>query len=458
VNILGNNVPHDDCKELMDVLASNENLTTLCGIKAGVAALDLGDKGLTAVDLVLVSNELKASPSITAVSLKGNSISQGELVIPTTRFRSLRYWSAIDVDMAGIVALSASLAHVTSLDLSGNMLSGHRGHSDHGVAVFGKALESNVVLECLDISRTGLSSGTAKYVNQALKRNTSITKVNLLGNKTGVALARALADTFAASANLHSICGFDLDQTSADIAGTMAGSDAVLLSACMKSTASSLTAMDISSAECSDSQRFDLRTACRKNGIELTTEAALVPNLPLLPAEAPNLPHLPPPALAVVQLPVPAVPEALQQPAAEQVDLAVPPVLPLDDDRQPAAQVPVLAKLVLSGSCATQAQCLGAFRLTLRESGGRQVYHNGEHYLFFSGARWLVGPKEAVDSGTYALMYVEDTARSPLGITGTWHELLADGEEWAATPNVTVLDAALVLREGESIDQPHLPP
>ena len=106
MNILGNNVPHGDCKELMDVLASNENLTTLCGIKAGVAALDLSDKGLTAVDLVLVSNELKASPSITAVSLKGNSISQGELVIPTTRFRSLQYWRAIDVIPPALIALS----------------------------------------------------------------------------------------------------------------------------------------------------------------------------------------------------------------------------------------------------------------------------------------------------------------------------------------------------------------
>jgi hypothetical protein len=60
-----------------------------------------------------------------------------------------------------------------------------------------------------------------------------------------------------------------------------------------------------------------------------------------------------------------------------------------------------------------------------RESWGRPVYKSEQLYLFFFGERWLVGPGQAIETNTGALMYAEDVAPSPDGITAPWLKFAA---------------------------------
>jgi len=156
-------------------------------------------------------------------------------------------------------------------------------------------------------------------------------------------------------------------------------------------------------------------------------------------------------------------PVALAQPAARALVPAVlaepdqPPVLaiPVVAPQPPTAGAAVVAlKVLLDGHCIAQAGCLGTFKQAywLPDSCGRPVYKNGEHYLFFFGARWLVGPEDALGTGTYALMYAEDAALSPVDITAVWQEIVAG--EWAAAPGVAVRDVATVLRAGKPWEAP----
>jgi hypothetical protein len=283
----------------------------------------------------------------------------------------------------------------------------------------------------------------------------------LLHNNLGLQTKSALVGVLEKSTNLKSICGFATNLASAHLTRKVTGTDVALL-ACSLASATSLAAVDVSKAICSPSVKRNLQRVCRKHVIELVT---MTPNLPRTPNLPPtqNLPAVLPaepnqPAVQAVPVVGAQPPVALaQQPAARALVPAVlaepdqPPVLaiPVVAPQPPTAGAAVVAlKVLLDGHCIAQAGCLGTFEQAhgLPDSCGRPVYKNGEHYLFFFGARWLVGPEDALGTGTYALMYAEDAALSPVDITAVWQEIV--GGEWAAAPGVTVRDVATVLRAG----------
>ena len=74
MNILSNKIGTDQANQLIAILASKPNLTTLCGFSGDETKLDLSNKNLSAGCAVLVANEVKNNEALVKLDISQNDM------------------------------------------------------------------------------------------------------------------------------------------------------------------------------------------------------------------------------------------------------------------------------------------------------------------------------------------------------------------------------------------------
>jgi hypothetical protein len=77
-NLLKNNILVEQAQELVKIMHTRENLTTLCGLTGEETELDFRRQGLGAGDAVLIANDIKDNGALTKLDISNSSIEQGE--------------------------------------------------------------------------------------------------------------------------------------------------------------------------------------------------------------------------------------------------------------------------------------------------------------------------------------------------------------------------------------------
>jgi Ran GTPase-activating protein (RanGAP) involved in mRNA processing and transport len=141
-NLLGNTIPAEQAQELLKIMRSKENLTTLCGLSREETELDFSGQGLGAGDAVLIANDISDMGAMTkldisknslraeggralAVGLKGNQV-MAELNIADNDLTLNARATAYD-DMSGVTAVADAIKDMralSSLNLAENCLCG----------------------------------------------------------------------------------------------------------------------------------------------------------------------------------------------------------------------------------------------------------------------------------------------------------------------------------------------
>jgi Ran GTPase-activating protein (RanGAP) involved in mRNA processing and transport len=119
-------------------------------------------------------------------------------------------WQEMQPEFSGIDAISSALAsnnQLTSLDISGNDICAYG--SPHGLVRFAAALETNRTLTRLNIANNslGLGANAAEALAGALRANTALTSVNLLGNEFADASIQVLIAVMEEKGALQTLCG-----------------------------------------------------------------------------------------------------------------------------------------------------------------------------------------------------------------------------------------------------------
>jgi hypothetical protein len=78
VNLLQNSIPVEQAEELVEIMHTKENLTTLCGLSGEETGLDFSNRYLGGGDAVLIANDIKDNGALTKLNISNNNIEQGE--------------------------------------------------------------------------------------------------------------------------------------------------------------------------------------------------------------------------------------------------------------------------------------------------------------------------------------------------------------------------------------------
>jgi Leucine-rich repeat (LRR) protein len=78
INLLKNNIPVKQAQELVKLMQTKENLTTLCGLSREETELDFSDQYLGAGDVVLIANDIIDMRALSVLSLKANRLLTAE--------------------------------------------------------------------------------------------------------------------------------------------------------------------------------------------------------------------------------------------------------------------------------------------------------------------------------------------------------------------------------------------
>jgi Leucine-rich repeat (LRR) protein len=79
-NLLGNSIPTEQAQELVKIMRSKENLTTLCGLSREETELEFSGQDLGAGDAVLITNDISNMGALTSLDISNNKL--GELLLP----------------------------------------------------------------------------------------------------------------------------------------------------------------------------------------------------------------------------------------------------------------------------------------------------------------------------------------------------------------------------------------
>jgi Ran GTPase-activating protein (RanGAP) involved in mRNA processing and transport len=79
VNVLSNDIPVEQAQELVKIMRSKENLTTLCGLTGVETELDFSSQGLGAGDAVLIANDISDMGGLSIANVMGNKIGKEQL-------------------------------------------------------------------------------------------------------------------------------------------------------------------------------------------------------------------------------------------------------------------------------------------------------------------------------------------------------------------------------------------
>jgi hypothetical protein len=74
VNVLGNNIGKEQLSQLQEIMSSQPNLVSLCGIADDATEIDLSGLGLDADDASILASELPDKGRLSELNLRGNSI------------------------------------------------------------------------------------------------------------------------------------------------------------------------------------------------------------------------------------------------------------------------------------------------------------------------------------------------------------------------------------------------
>jgi hypothetical protein len=135
-NVMGNKIGKEQLTKLQEIMRSNPNLASLCGIADDAAEADLSGLGMDADDAVILASELPDKGGLLVLSLQSNNLRaesgmalaeglKGNHAITDLNIASnyLGYDFHGKPDMSGVVALADAIPDmggVTSLDISNN--------------------------------------------------------------------------------------------------------------------------------------------------------------------------------------------------------------------------------------------------------------------------------------------------------------------------------------------------
>jgi hypothetical protein len=174
VNLLGNALPPEQAHELISIMESTENLSTLCGIKGTETELDLSSKNLNEGCAVLLSNELKHNEALAELTFSGEKycaeVTAGNSTMPESPNRTLNECGVWDDPGAFLsfregereneihqdIKLTVTM---TEADFSGKHLS-VTGAQVLAAFMSTKLFQAKGVLAFLDISDNNLTTGT----------------------------------------------------------------------------------------------------------------------------------------------------------------------------------------------------------------------------------------------------------------------------------------------------------
>jgi hypothetical protein len=137
-NLLGNSILAEQAQELVKIMRSKENLTTLCGLSREETELDFSGQDLGAGDAVLIANDIRDMGASTSLDLSGNHLCQIVLTDGITysaaKSGQMLYWKdrkSLGADpppgcghigVISIVDAIRDMGALTSLNLSSNNL------------------------------------------------------------------------------------------------------------------------------------------------------------------------------------------------------------------------------------------------------------------------------------------------------------------------------------------------
>jgi hypothetical protein len=98
INLLKNKIPVEQAQELVKIMQTKENLTTLCGLSREETELDFSDQHLGAGDAMLIANDISDMKAISSLNLAKNSLAKdGALAICEALLGSSRYTNSIQL-------------------------------------------------------------------------------------------------------------------------------------------------------------------------------------------------------------------------------------------------------------------------------------------------------------------------------------------------------------------------
>jgi hypothetical protein len=187
-NLLGNFIPVEQA-QLVKIMRSKENLTTLCGLSREETELNFSRQDLGAGDAVLIANDISDMRAVSSLVLKNNKLLTAE---------------------------------------AGKVLS--------------DMLTTNTVLKVLDLSSNnwkeyvtcgdlmGDGPGFAKELAVGISDNRALLSANLLGNYIPVEQAQELVKIMRAKESFTTLCGLSREETELDFSRQKLGAgDAVLI-------------------------------------------------------------------------------------------------------------------------------------------------------------------------------------------------------------------------------------
>eukprot|EP00854_Cymbomonas_tetramitiformis_P007754 gene7754-9218_t len=232
VDLMGNPLEREGATMLLAVAKEHSTLQTLCGLIAGMVALDLSECRLQPSDALLLAADLRTSAfatSLTSLDLSGNAIGdEGAQALAAVFFpdeqnkfnATLRtlHLAGNGVGSEGLMALATACCPrvpgarsmpLSTLGLSRNNLS-YNGHTvdPEGIAMLSTALlQDGCCLTRLDLGENCICAPGAEDLVQLVAQSPSLRELNLLGCSLQQPGAEAIALAFEKNPTLYTVCG-----------------------------------------------------------------------------------------------------------------------------------------------------------------------------------------------------------------------------------------------------------
>lgn len=173
--------------------------------------LDLGSVNMFEEDAVMLLEGLVSNTAVTTLNVSGSATlaacmqTVGKLLLHNTTLKEFDI-SAIEIDMAGLLFLNASLSgtirnqFLTTLNLSGNSMLGNE-----GIKVVADVLKTNTTITDLLVNDCKFTHSGAKELAAALSTNNTLQGLAMDDNQIGLDGARAFATALRTNKSLQKL-------------------------------------------------------------------------------------------------------------------------------------------------------------------------------------------------------------------------------------------------------------